>query len=79
MLSQVPTRAVVPASGQTLSVLTAVGVTLQVAAPGLELVWNIAPSAQFVKEATGAQRTGAQVVQEYLTELLATSLTRLPR
>lgn len=73
MLAKVPGSAVVPASGAPVCVLQAVAAEQVKKGAGLLIIWGIAPSSQFIRGTSAAQRAGAQVVERYVRGLLTSS------
>ena len=73
MLAKIPGRAVVPASGTPVCTLQAAAANQVQNGAGLEIVWSVAPSAQFVHGTPTAQQAGAKLVEQYLTGLLNSS------
>ena len=73
MLAKVQGAGVVPASGTPVCTLQAVSANQVQNGAGLQIVWTIAPSAQFIHETASQRMAGAQLVQQYLTGLLRSS------
>ena len=73
MLTKVPGSAVVPASGVPVCTLQALAAEQVKNGAGLLIIWTIAPSSQFIKMPSTTRLAKAQVVEQYLTDLLTRS------
>ncbi len=73
MLAKIPGHAVVPASGTPVCTLQAAAANQVQDGAGLEIVWGISPSVQFIHGTPTAQQAGAKLVDQYLTGLLNSS------
>ena len=74
MLKHIPSAAKIPSSSSdgTIQALDANQVN---SGAGLRLVWTVAPSAAYLKDSAAARSSAAQAVEQYLTSLLAKSLS----
>jgi hypothetical protein len=73
MLAKVPESAVVSASGVPICALQAFAAEQAKNGTGLLIIWDIAPSSQFISETSATQQAKAQLVEQYLTGLLTRS------
>jgi hypothetical protein len=73
MLAKVPESAVVPASGVPVCTLQALAAEQVKNGAGLLIIWTIAPSSQFISETSTTRQARAQLVEQYLTDLLTRS------
>ena len=69
MLQKTPAQAVVKVSGKPVCVLQAVSATQAKGAAGLQMVWAVAPTSQFIHETTTARQATATKVYQYLVNL----------
>ncbi len=73
MLAEIPARAVLPASASPVCTLQAAAANQVNNSTGLLIIWTIAPSAQFIHEASAQRLVGAQLADTYLAGLLKKS------
>jgi hypothetical protein len=73
MLGHLPSEAKVPSSAPDCTV-QAFRANQVNGGAGLQLVWNIAPSAAYLKDSSAARASAAQTVEQYLTNLVASSM-----
>jgi hypothetical protein len=74
MLKQLPSVAEVPSSAPDCTI-QASGANQVNSGAGLQLVWTIAPSTAYLKESAVARASAAQKVEQYLTNLMARSMS----
>ena len=74
MLKHVPSVAKIPSSASVCTV-QALAANQVNGGAGLQLVWTIAPSAAYLKESGPARASSAQAVEQYLTSLVAKSMS----
>jgi hypothetical protein len=73
MLAKIPGNSVVPASGVPICALQAFAAEQAKNGTGLLIIWDIAPSSQFISETSVTQQAKAQLIEQYLTGLLTRS------
>jgi len=73
MLGQLPGRAVIEAAGTQICSLQPVAAEQVDDATGLLIIWDVTPSAAFIKQNASAQEADALVVKQYLAGLMTTS------
>jgi hypothetical protein len=74
MLGHLPSVAQVPSSASDCTIQAFAANQVNSGA-GLQLVWTIAPSAAYLKDSTAARASAAQTVEQYLTNLVASSMS----
>jgi choice-of-anchor C domain-containing protein len=73
MLAKLPGHFVLPANGAPVCSLQPIAAEQVDNGGGLLIIWGITPSAQYIREASAAQKAGAKLVQSYLEGLLTSS------
>jgi choice-of-anchor C domain-containing protein len=73
MLAKMPGRAVVNAAGTPVCTLQPVAAEQVNNANGLVIIWEITPSAGFIKQTAAARMAESEVVEQYFAGLLKTS------
>jgi hypothetical protein len=69
MLQRTPEQAVIKVGGKPVCVLKAASATQSKGSTGLQMAWTVAPTSQFVHEATTARQAAAAIVYQYLINL----------
>ena len=73
MLEKTPAHVVVKVAGTPVCVLQAVSATQAKGGTGLQMVWMVAPTSQFIHETTMARQATAAKVYQYLDNLSTSS------
>ncbi len=74
MLKHLPSVAKVPSTATDCTTKASTSTQVNNGA-GLQLVWTIAPSTSYLKDSSAARATAAQTVDQYLTGLVARSMS----